>query len=182
MMADAEGGVDEAQLAVAALDAEDHAELSVRGRQIDLDAMRESGSVSAFLVAGKKDLPARRPVRTRSEWRGHLLPSIAGSRQIRSEGSIVEQGRCSTGALVAHRLPLAVGGLHWAELGFEVSQSRRLSAKALADRLKRRIRNECERSVRALLGDPILAHPVVAELDVSMQLHAVDDGRSRPCC
>jgi hypothetical protein len=183
MMADSEGGVNESQLAVAALDAEDHAELPVRGRQVDLDAMRELGSVGAFLVAGEKNAH-RHPVLfvLAPGCASDVLSSIAGSLQILGEGRIVEQRGRMTSPLVAHWLPLAVGGLHWAELGLELSQSRRLGAKALADRLKRRIRNECERSVRALLGDAVLAHPVVAELDVSMQLHAVDDGRSRPRC
>jgi hypothetical protein len=136
-MASAEGRKDQDRPSLLLLDAEDHAEPAIRRREPELHAVAERGAIRSLLVAGKEvsnrnsfyfELLASR--------KRHLFPNLARPPQVLSEGSIIEQRRCASRPLVAHRLPLAVGGLNRAVLGFKVSQRPRLGPEALSDRLE----------------------------------------------
>src|SRR4249919_2326352 len=99
--------------------------------------MPEGGSVGPLLIASKKG-PYRHPfdLEVSSGCKRHLFPRIARPSDVVGKGGIVEEHRRSTRPLVVHRLPLAIGGLNRTVLGLEISERSRLSAKALANRVK----------------------------------------------
>jgi len=165
---------DQDRLAFAQLDAEDHAEFAIRGWQPQLQAMLESGSFWPLLIASEK-VVNRHPFGFKlfASRKRYLFPCIACSPQVLGKGSVIEQRSRAAWPLVAHRLPLAIGGLNRAVLGLEVSQRSRLGAEALPDRVEGGIRHEGERPVGALLGNDVLASAITTELDVG-ELHAKD--------
>lgn len=145
MMANAEGSEDQGGLAISQLDAEDHAELAIRGWEPQLHAVPEFGPIRSLRIAGEEAFNGDPyPLELLASRTCHFFPCIARSSQILSKGSVIEQRRRSARPLVAHQLPLAVGGLNRAVLGFELSQRRRLGAKALSDRLEGGIRHQGE--------------------------------------
>jgi hypothetical protein len=180
MVAHAEGGKGELRPALVQLDAEDHSEFPVGVGEADLHAVGEAGPFWTLVFAGEK-MGHRDAVllEVASGGERDLSTRIARSIQVFGEGGDIEQRRRAACSRVVQRLPLAVGGSHRAVLGFEVGQSPRFGAEALADGLKRRVGNESERPVGALLGDDVLAGPIAAEPDVGMQLHANNVGRRR---
>jgi hypothetical protein len=135
VVTNAERGEDEDRFSVTQLDAEDHSEFAVGEGETDLDAMQERRSAWSLLVAGAKFLHGDAAFfEAASSSECDLSARVSGSLQILGEGRVVEQRRGMTGPLVAHRLPLAVGGLHCAMLGLEVGQGSWLGAETLADR------------------------------------------------
>jgi hypothetical protein len=103
VMPDAEGGKDQGWSALSQLDAKDHAELAIRRREAQLHAMSKGNPIRPFLVAGEKTFN-RHPLRLElsAGRKRHLSPRIARPPQILSEGSVIEQRRCSASPLVAH--------------------------------------------------------------------------------
>jgi|GEM_PF-6996321 len=99
--------------------------------------MQEGRTVWALLVAGEE-------MRNRHAAFLELVPGrerdhppcLTCSHQVLGERGVIEQSRRSACSLVAHRLPLAVGGLHRTVLGFKISQRPWFGAEALADRLE----------------------------------------------
>lgn len=107
--------------------------------------MPEFGSIRSLLTASEEAFnPDPFSFELSAGCTRHRFPCIARPPQILSKGSVIEQRRRSARPLVAHQLPLAVGGLDRAVLGFELSQRRRLGAKALSDRLEGGIRHQGE--------------------------------------
>lgn len=91
MVADAKGGVGEERPSLAALNAEDHAELAVWVRQVDLDAMRELCPVDAFVVAREKMIDGHAVLLVLiSGGSRDLAASIAGTVQVLGEGGIIK--------------------------------------------------------------------------------------------
>lgn len=137
MVTHAESDKGEVRAALAQLDAEDHAEFPVGMGDANLHAVGEAGPFWTLVFAGEKMgdwdavLLEVAPRRKRD-----LSTRCARSIQVLGKRRGVEQCRSSARPLVAHRLPLAVGGLYRAVLGFELGQSRRLRPEALADGLK----------------------------------------------
>jgi hypothetical protein len=96
MMADTEGRENQDRLAIPQLDAEYHAELAIRGRESQLHAMLEGGSIRPLLLTSKKVLN-RHPSRFKffASRKRHLLPGVTCTLQILGKGSVIEQRRRS---------------------------------------------------------------------------------------
>lgn len=110
MVADAEGEVAESETVVVADEAEDHAKLAVRRRQVDLEAAREFRVVAVFGVAAAKGLDldafALEPAARLPQ---HLRSGAAASHRVLGEGALVEED-AGIAPPDGHDLPLAVCG------------------------------------------------------------------------
>lgn len=169
VVADAEGEVFEKWAVDDDGESEDHPETPDRGREVDLEALRELGPVAVLRVAwpeiGKGDA-------VRLVLAPGCFGGIASSRcrpcHVLAESVGVEASR--EAQLVGQWLPLAVGGEHVAlMLGQEalpLLPGGIASAGALLDGLPGGIGHEGERAVRSLVGDDVLANPITAQLHV----------------
>jgi hypothetical protein len=91
MMPNAECGEDQNRLATSQLDAEDHAEFAIRGRQSQLHAMPKGGSFRSLLVASK-ETRHRHPLcfELSTGRKRHFFSCIARPSQILNEGRVIE--------------------------------------------------------------------------------------------
>jgi hypothetical protein len=91
MMANAESSKNQDRPAFSQLDAEDHAEFAVRGREAHLHAMGERGSIRSLLIAGQ-EIRDRHPtcLVLLAGGAGHLHPCSTCASHVLAEGSIIE--------------------------------------------------------------------------------------------
>lgn len=171
MVTNAEGEVVETRSVLRHDEFEDHAESAGERGEVDLEALRELGSVASFGITGPKlgagDTAS--PVVALGSL-GGVSACRRRSRQVLAEGVGIEASR--EAQLAGQRLPLAVGGEHLLPVLCHEALPLLLgcvpSAGALLDRFPGGIGHQSERPVRALVGDDVLPGSVAAESDVGM--------------
>lgn len=117
VMPDTEGEVAERKALVVTDEAKDHAELAVRGWQVDLEASRELRPVATFRIAAAQrlDLDAI-PLELTASLAQRLGPGTATSHRVLGESALVEDDAGVTPP-DGQGLSLAVGGLERPVLG-----------------------------------------------------------------
>lgn len=172
-MPDAECEIAEREAFAVADEAEDHSELAVRGRQIDLEAGRELRAIAAFGIAAAQspDLDSVSLELIASLPQG-LGTGPTASHRVLGEGALVEEDAGVTPP-ARQGLPLAVCGLERPVLCLQGGDLL-LSGLALVlpeHRLPRGIAGNHKLVGAALLGDDELTLQSAADLDMRGLLH-----------
>lgn len=116
-MADAEGEISKSQALAVPNEPEDHSELAVRRRQVDLDAGRKPRAVAVFGIAAAQgpDLNAF-PLKRTARLTQSLRPSATASHRVLGECALIEEN-AGIPPPDWQELPLAVCGQERPVLG-----------------------------------------------------------------
>lgn len=117
LVPDAEREIAKGEALTVANEAQDHAELAIRRRQIDLEASRELRAVASFGIAAAKGLDLDTlPLELAASPAKRLRPRATASHRVLGEGALIEEDAGMTPP-DGQELPLAVCGLEWPVLG-----------------------------------------------------------------